>query len=127
MANRLSRWSRTSLTTILLTPLPSPSLVTIRFCFDDRCLRFYHDGTGQAAWPRQRFTRGVDRDDPSVWEWRSHRMKLFLRKVADAAHSVSKWWADSARTRSCKSFSPPVSIILLGTGTKLQASAVPDE
>jgi cellulose synthase/poly-beta-1,6-N-acetylglucosamine synthase-like glycosyltransferase len=60
------------------------------FCFDDRCLRSYHDGTGQAAWPRKRLGGGIDRDDPSVWEWRSERMKLFLRKVADAAHSGGK-------------------------------------
>lgn len=60
------------------------------FCFDDKCLRSYHNATGQASWPRSRFGSGIDRDDPSVWEWRSERMELFLKKVADAAHSGGK-------------------------------------
>ncbi len=60
------------------------------FCFDDRCLRSYHDATGQASWPRRRFGSGVDRDDPSIWEWRSARMGVFLQRVADAAHSGGK-------------------------------------
>jgi hypothetical protein len=32
----------------------------------------------------------MDRDDPSVWEWRSAKMEQFLQKVADAAHSGGK-------------------------------------
>ncbi len=60
------------------------------FCFDDRCLRSYHDATGQASWPRRRFGNGIDRDAPSVWEWRSARMGAFLQRVADAAHSGGK-------------------------------------
>jgi hypothetical protein len=60
------------------------------FCFDDRCLRSYHDATGRSSWPRTRFASTMDRDDPSVWEWRSAKMEQFLQKVADAAHSGGK-------------------------------------
>jgi biofilm PGA synthesis N-glycosyltransferase PgaC len=60
------------------------------FCFDDRCLRSYHDATGHTSWPRSRFGSGIDREDPSVWEWRSARMGVFLQRVADAAHSGGK-------------------------------------
>ena len=60
------------------------------FCFDDRCLRSYRDMTGRAEWPRSGANHAVDRDDPSIWRWRSAKMQLFLQKVADAAHAGGK-------------------------------------
>jgi hypothetical protein len=60
------------------------------FCFDDRCLASFHDATRRTAWPSKHDGVVADRDDPSVWEWRSAKMELFLQRVADAAHASGK-------------------------------------
>lgn len=60
------------------------------FCFDDRCLRSYRQNTGRTSWPETRFGTAKDRDNPSVWEWRSAKMEQFLQRVAEAAHSGGK-------------------------------------
>ena len=60
------------------------------FCFDDRCLRSYRESSGRADWPRHPWSKAVDRDDPSIWRWRSAKMQEFLQKVAYAAHSGGK-------------------------------------
>ena len=60
------------------------------FCFDDRCLRSYRDMSGRPDWPRRPSSKVVDRDDQSIWRWRSAKMQQFLQKVADAAHSGGK-------------------------------------
>jgi biofilm PGA synthesis N-glycosyltransferase PgaC len=60
------------------------------FCFDDRCLRSYREMTGRQDWPRHEWSKTVDRDDPSIWGWRSAKMQAFLERVANAAHSGGK-------------------------------------
>jgi hypothetical protein len=50
------------------------------FCFDDRCLRSYREMSGKPGWPRRAAIESVDRDDPSVWRWRSVKMQRFLGK-----------------------------------------------
>jgi cellulose synthase/poly-beta-1,6-N-acetylglucosamine synthase-like glycosyltransferase len=60
------------------------------FCFDDRCLRSYREMSGRQDWPRQMLGTSIDRDDPTIWRWRSAKMQQFLRRVADAAHSGGK-------------------------------------
>jgi poly-beta-1,6-N-acetyl-D-glucosamine synthase len=55
-------------------------------------------------WPRTRNGR-VDRDDPSIWEWRSALMEGFIKKAAEIAHRRHKKlyvdvpisWADFRR------------------------------
>jgi len=74
-----------SLDAIALTELDYYS-----FCFDDRCLRSYREVSGRPDWPRHTWSNAVDRDDPSVWRWRSAKMQQFLQRVADAAHSGGK-------------------------------------
>jgi len=74
-------------------PLDSIALTELdyySFCFDDRCLRSYQDLTGRSAWPRNSSARTVNRDDLSIWRWRSAKMQQFLQRVADAAHSGGK-------------------------------------
>ena len=60
------------------------------FCFDDRCLRSYREMSGRPSWPRRAAVKSVDRDDPSIWRWRSVKMQRFLERVAVAAHSGGK-------------------------------------
>src|SRR6185503_10280483 len=60
------------------------------FCFDDRCLRSYRDVSRRPDWPRRPSSKVVDRDDQSIWRWRSAKMQQFLQRVADAAHSGGK-------------------------------------
>lgn len=60
------------------------------FCFEDRCLASYHKATGRTGWPTVHAGTLADRNDPSVWEWRSAKMEAFLAQVADAAHKGGK-------------------------------------
>jgi biofilm PGA synthesis N-glycosyltransferase PgaC len=60
------------------------------FCFDDRCLRSYREMSGRQDWPRRLLATSIDRDDPTIWRWRSAKMQQFLQRVADAAHSGGK-------------------------------------
>jgi len=75
------------------------------FCFDDRCLRSFQASTGRANWPAKATASDLDREDATVWEWRSAKMEQFLEKVAAAAHAGNKQlivdvpvsWADLSR------------------------------
>ncbi len=60
------------------------------FCFDDRCLVSYRNETKRTAWPTNRAGTIADRNDPSVWEWRSIRMEAFLARIARVAHAAGK-------------------------------------
>ncbi|HSS44413.1 MAG TPA: glycosyltransferase family 2 protein [Thermoanaerobaculia bacterium] len=59
------------------------------FCFDEACLASYRSATNRADWPRTRVGT-VDRDDPSIWEWRSARMEGFLARASAAVHAAGK-------------------------------------
>ena len=60
------------------------------FCYNDRCLASYRKATGKGNWPMNPAGTKVDRNDPSVWEWRSAQMETFLDKVANAVHAQGK-------------------------------------
>ncbi|MHB8483643.1 MAG: glycosyltransferase family 2 protein [Nitrospiria bacterium] len=59
------------------------------FCFDNRCLLSYRKATGNKTWPKNH-NGTVDRDDPSIWEWRSAKMEKFIERVARTVHAEGK-------------------------------------
>lgn len=69
---------------INLTEMPYYS-----YSYNIEDLRSYEAFTGRKGWPR---VEGglVDRDDPSIWEWRSTLMERFVKKAAAAAHKHGK-------------------------------------
>ncbi|MBI5642876.1 MAG: glycosyltransferase family 2 protein [Deltaproteobacteria bacterium] len=52
-------------------------------------LRSYSAFTGKKDWPRT-YDGLIDRDDPSIWEWRSALMEKYIQRAADIAHSHKK-------------------------------------
>ncbi len=72
--------------------------------FGPRDLASYRAQTGRADWPRTWLGR-PDREDPSVWEWKSAALERFVARAAAAAHrhgkklylDVAASWEDLAR------------------------------
>lgn len=59
------------------------------YSFNDKDLISYKAYSGRQGWPLDR--RGkIDKEDPSVWEWKSEMMERFIKKVADIVHSYGK-------------------------------------
>ncbi|HAO93692.1 MAG: hypothetical protein A2X99_06355 [Deltaproteobacteria bacterium GWB2_55_19] len=59
------------------------------YSYNTADLKSYAALTNRADWPRT--AEGlVDRDDPSIWEWRSTLMEEFIRKAAERAHRHGK-------------------------------------
>ncbi|MFQ5736030.1 MAG: glycosyltransferase [Thermodesulfobacteriota bacterium] len=59
------------------------------YSYNREDLASYSAFTGRKAWPR--LPDGtIDRDDPSIWEWRSTLMEAYIEKAAAAAHRYGK-------------------------------------
>ncbi len=59
------------------------------YSYNPRDLESYSARTGRSDWPRTK-EGFVDRDDPSIWEWRSALMEGFIARAAEAAHRHGK-------------------------------------
>lgn len=69
---------------INLTEMPYYS-----YSYGPKDLKSYKNFTGNTDWPR--LADGtIDRDNPSIWEWRSTFMSGFIAKAAEAAHRHGK-------------------------------------
>lgn len=69
---------------INLTEMPYYS-----YSYNKRDLKSYAAFTGRKDWPRTREGL-INRNDPSVWEWRSALMEGFIKKAAMRAHAHNK-------------------------------------
>ena len=59
------------------------------YSYNDKDLRSYRAFTRRAGWPRT--SNGmIDRDDPSIGEWRSAMMEKYISRAATAAHRYGK-------------------------------------
>ncbi|MFQ5586804.1 MAG: glycosyltransferase [Thermodesulfobacteriota bacterium] len=74
------------------------------FSYNDNDLRSYETYHGRKGWPRD--DKGnVDKDDPSIWEWRSALMERYIKRVAEVVHregrelyvDVPVSWVDFSR------------------------------
>lgn len=59
------------------------------YSFNVQDLASYEEFSGRKGWPRDEAGL-VDRDDPSIWEWRSTLMEGFIERAAEAAHRHGK-------------------------------------
>ncbi len=56
------------------------------YSYSKQDLESFHHLTGRKTWPRDR-KGNIDKDEPSVWLWKSALMESFLAKVAAVVHS----------------------------------------
>lgn len=74
------------------------------YSYNERDLKSYMEFTKRAGWPMTS-TGVIDRDDPSIWQWRSALMEGYIGKAAAIAHRYGKElyvdvpvsWADFRR------------------------------
>jgi len=59
------------------------------YSYGPRDLKSYMTFSGKSGWPRTRDGL-IDRDDRSVWEWKSTLMEGFIKKAAEIAHLHKK-------------------------------------
>lgn len=59
------------------------------YSFNDKDLISYKAYSGRQGWPVDK-KGNIDKEDPSVWEWKSEMMERFIKKVADIVHSYGK-------------------------------------
>ena len=59
------------------------------YSFGDQDLRSYKAHTGKSGWPLDR-KKKINKNDPSVWEWKSALMERFIEKAARLAHENRK-------------------------------------
>lgn len=59
------------------------------YSFNSRDLKSYKAYSGRQGWPMDDKGR-IDKEDPSVWEWKSAMMEGFIRKAADSTHKYKK-------------------------------------
>lgn len=64
-------------------------LTYYHYSYNEKDLRSYERFTGKKGWPRS-FRGEIDRDDQSIWEWRSELMSRYIKKVADIVHKEGK-------------------------------------
>ncbi len=59
------------------------------YSYNPEDLALYREYTGRKDWPRDK-NGNVDREDPSIWQWRSDLMADYIRQVAEVAHRYGK-------------------------------------
>lgn len=59
------------------------------YSFNSIDLKFYEAYSKKQGWPMDDKGR-IDKEDQSVWEWKSARMEGFIKKAADIAHKHKK-------------------------------------
>ncbi|MBI5587554.1 MAG: glycosyltransferase family 2 protein [Deltaproteobacteria bacterium] len=59
------------------------------YSYNKKDLRSYKAFTNRADWPRTP-DGNIDRDDPSIWEWRSTLMEKYIAQAAVVAHKYGK-------------------------------------
>ncbi|MBI5039414.1 MAG: glycosyltransferase family 2 protein [Nitrospirae bacterium] len=59
------------------------------YSFNDDDLRSYEAFSGRKGWPRN-WGGKIDREDPTIWEWRSTLMERYIMQAADIVHRDGK-------------------------------------
>lgn len=59
------------------------------YSFNDEDLKSYEAFSGKKGWP-QDWQGKIDREDPSIWEWRSTLMERYIKQAAEIVHRAGK-------------------------------------